>query len=69
MGFNGRVRGTIAHLKVLNSEKKSEERGKRGLLDGGGKRTLSLLNLPPTNAWTGVLLRIAHYGWKWCIPI
>jgi hypothetical protein len=38
----------MAHLKVLIFEKESEERGKRGHFEGGGKTTNSLLNLAPT---------------------
>jgi hypothetical protein len=34
---------------VLIFESESEEREKRELLDGGGKRTPSLLNLAPTS--------------------
>jgi len=49
MGLKGRVGQTGADLQMPISEKKSEERGKRELLDGGGKRPPSLLNLPPTS--------------------
>ena len=48
MGLNGRVGRTMAHIKVLIFEKESEEKGKRGHFEGGGKRTPSLLNLAPT---------------------
>jgi hypothetical protein len=37
MRLNGRVEWTIAHSKVFISEKESEERGKRGHFEGGGK--------------------------------
>ncbi len=46
MGLKGRVGWTIAHSKVLISEKESEEEEKRGHFEGGGKRTPSLDNPP-----------------------
>ena len=36
-------------MEVLIFGKETEERGKRELLDGGGKRTPSMLNLPLTS--------------------
>ena len=48
-------------MEVLICEKESEERGKRKLLDGGMKRTPSLLNLPSTTVQPRVALNIAHY--------
>ena len=54
MDLNGRVEQTGAHWQVLIFGKESEEKGKRELLDGGEKRTPSVLNLPPTYLqWKG----------------
>jgi len=47
---------------VLIYEKELEEREARGLLDGGGKRTPSLVNLPPTTLRPSHPLTTAHYG-------
>jgi hypothetical protein len=38
MGLNRGVGKTGGHLQVFIFEKESEERGKRGLIDGGEKR-------------------------------
>ena len=64
MGLKGRVGQTGADLQMPISEKKSEERGKRELLDGGGKRPPSLLNLPPTTVESRGALAIEDYGKK-----
>jgi len=47
MGLNNRVGKTIAHAKMLISEKESEDRGKIDHFEEGEKRIASLLNLPP----------------------
>ena len=49
MGLNLRVGRRIAYLKVLISEKESEEREERKHFEEGGKKAPSLLNLAPTN--------------------
>jgi len=45
MGLNDRIGQIGVHLQVLIYEKELEESGKRELLDRGGKRTPSVLNL------------------------
>jgi len=68
MCLNGRVEKIGAHLQVLICEKESEERAKRELLDRGGKRTPSVLILPPTTKRCGseiellITLRNVHWG-------
>ncbi len=64
MGLNGRVGNTGAGLQMLISKKESEESGERELLDGGSKRTCSLLNLAPTYRLWQVGLGLDDYGNK-----
>jgi hypothetical protein len=45
-------------------EEDSEERGKRGLLGGGGKRLPSLLNLAPTNVAPNAFFEDKDYDLK-----
>jgi hypothetical protein len=42
------------------SKKKSEERGKRELLDRGGEKPPSLLNLPPTKLHSEISLEVNY---------
>jgi hypothetical protein len=49
-------------LASVYFQKEPEERRNRGLLNGGEKRTPSLLTLAPTNVQPRVALPVAHYG-------
>jgi hypothetical protein len=58
MGLNGRVGKIGARLQMLISKKESGESGEKELLDGGGKRTRSLLNLAPTKVESKIALMV-----------
>jgi hypothetical protein len=62
MGANGLVGKTGAHLEVLILEREPGEGAKMQLLDGGGKRTPSLVNLAPTSPQTEASLEVNNYG-------